>query len=116
MMSVIRDEIAAVREDVIVLRGRIQRILEFNQINSSRSKPEAMETEQQDNLPVDQMNIDHPHIEDANIMETRPPHADFLDDCFLKRIGLSPSSRQKVDITTFDGVLVAKGYNRIIPT
>ena len=45
-----------------------------------------------------------------------PPHAQYLNECFVKRIGLQPDERTEVDITTFDEVHVAKGYNRILPT
>ena len=45
-----------------------------------------------------------------------PPHAEYLDDCFTNRIGLDPQTRTNVNITSFDNVLVAKGYTRIVPT
>ena len=48
--------------------------------------------------------------------QTVPPHAEWLNGCFYDRIGLSPQDRAEVDILSFDGVLVARGYNRILPT
>ena len=45
-----------------------------------------------------------------------PTHGKYLNDCFTRRIRLDPRTRVKVNITSFDGVLVAKGYNRIVPT
>ena len=45
-----------------------------------------------------------------------PPHAQYLHDCFRTRIGLPPEKRTEVEITTFDGVQVAKAYNRILAT
>ena len=54
--------------------------------------------------------------EDTQNHDFRPEHADYLEDCFINRIGLSPNQPQEVSITSFDGVLVAKGYNRIVTT
>ena len=45
-----------------------------------------------------------------------PPHANWLHKKFLERINLQPTERTEVNITTFDGVFIAKGYNRILPT
>ena len=45
-----------------------------------------------------------------------PPHANWLHEKFLDRINLQPTERTEVNITTFDGVFIAKGYNRILPT
>ena len=39
-----------------------------------------------------------------------------MESCFRTRIGLDPNSRVQVNISSFDGVLVAKGYNRILTT
>ena len=48
--------------------------------------------------------------------QTLPPHEEWLNGSFYDRIGLRPEERTEVDILTFDGVLVARGYNRILPT
>ena len=44
-----------------------------------------------------------------------PPHANWLHEKFLERINLQPTERTEVNITTFDGVFIATGYNRILP-
>ena len=61
-------------------------------------------------------NRDRITLYQKNRTSERPPHADYLNDCFIKQIGLPPCSRQKVDITTVGGVLVAKAYNKIVST
>ena len=114
MMVNIRKEIDTVREDLLVLQSRIPMKLNVKQLESSNPRPEAMDIEQLPRTPPVSTGED-PIPEEASKTE-RPPHANYLDDCFIKRIGLSPSSRQTVNITTFDGVLVAKGYNQIVPT
>ena len=43
-----------------------------------------------------------------------PPHADYMENCFRSRTSLDPTTRVEVSISTFDGVIVAKGYNRVI--
>ena len=80
---------------------------------TTRQKLEEMDIEQPD-IPDDVI----PSDLNQNLPQSppNPTHADYLHDCFTSRIGLDPRVRVKVDITTFDGVLVARGYNRIVPT
>ena len=117
-MNDIREEITAVRTDLLVLQSRIPRRLDYCQWKPPCPQPEAMETEQTelDSVLLNQEKPDCQPLEELYTTETQPPHADYLDVCFINRIGLSPRSKQKVNITSFDGVIVAKGYNRIVPT
>ena len=47
---------------------------------------------------------------EASTTPVTPPHAEWLNGCFYDRIGLISEQRTEVNIMTFDGVLVAKGY------
>ena len=126
MLKSVKEDIALVREDILVLQNRIPRRLDTTQQHRPSPPHEAMDIE------IPQNELSSPIIREGehkilkeneqkihdgkHNSESRPPHANYLDECFSNRIGLPVDSRQEVDITTFDGVLVAKGYNRILPT
>ena len=61
--------------------------------------------------------VNHWNLDSTVYQKQFPPtHGKYLNDCSTRRIGLDPHTRVKVNITSFYGVLVAKGYNRIVPT
>ena len=43
-------------------------------------------------------------------------HLEFLFSCFREQIGIPMQSSQKREINNFDGVLIAKGFNRVVGT
>ena len=70
--------------------------------------------------PSNEMEIDShdPVPEETNDPSdyVEPPHSTFLHDCFKDRIGISPFQRTLTTITSFDGIHIATGFNRILPT
>ena len=111
-----------VRSDVLALMSKLVLTDDFNK-QREPTNIEAMDIVEPmgpslapSNLQQHQEQMDDSPIEDSQMPESRPEHADYLEDCFINRIGLSPNQRQEVNITAFDGVLVAKGFNRIVPT
>ena len=121
MLKGLKDDIAMVRSEVLAIQGKLA-LADVSNRPRDPSNIEAMDIVD----PMGPSLAPHSHqhqeemddspIEDSHWPETRPEHADYLEDCFINRIGLLPNQRQEVSITTFEGVLVAKGFNRILPT
>ena len=115
MLNGIKDDITTLRNDISTLQNRLN-------FTSNKDSNHFSNTHLSDTAPnpKDSMDFDihEPTESDApnNSQLLLPPHASFLHKCFQDKIGLQPTKRNEVNITTFDGVLTAKGFNRIVPT
>ena len=120
----------AIKKELCWIRNEISEIRQWGGTNPTASaklsnKPSDVPVPPKTNAEhnLEEMDIEHPDLPNDEIpsdlnqhQPKQPPHANYLHDCFQSRIGLDPRARVKVDITSFDGVLVARGYNRIVPT
>ena len=115
MLKGIKDDITTLRNDISTLQNRLN--FTSNKDSNHFSNVHLPDTAPN---PKDSMDFDihEPTEPDApnDSQLLLPPHASFLHKCFQHRIGLQPTKRNEVSITTFDGVLIAKGFNRIVPT
>ena len=110
----IRDDISNLRSDLHALQNRLPLNSNTDSDHASNAHPSNAATLEPISMELDPSitindDSDNPH-------SSLPSHASFLHDSFRNRIGLEPTKRTEVDITNFDGVIVAKGYNRILPT
>ena len=121
----IKDDITNLRSDILAIQSKlpfnpnIDTSLSSNVHHSNAVALESSTSAHQPNpvpLQSTMMECD-PTDDDIDHSQTSsPPHASLLHESFENRIGLVPTVRNEVDITTFDGVIIAKGYNRILPT
>ena len=124
LLKTIVKELSELKSAIVVLQGRL------NILNNAHCAPRPT-TSTQDAPQQNKQNECHPEEMDFDIPEVKvenntpdpslsfrqsPKHANYMDNCFESRTGLDPHSRVEVNISTFDGVLVAKGYNRIVTT
>ena len=107
----IKDDIANLRSDIFALQNKLP-------VNPNTDSNLSSSAHQPNPAPLQPppMECDPTDDETDHSQTSLPPHASLLHECFQKRIGLAPTVRNEVDITTFDNVIVAKGYNRILPT
>ena len=73
-----------------------------------------------DSLPVSHSNPNHQQAQSSNSRapqaENEPAHFDWMRNEFKKCFGLPTDSYKRSAIYSFDGVLIAYGYNKVVPT
>ena len=115
--------VAALSKEIITLRDEIKK-LRSDGPKKSDAEPMVLEENKSQRMEWERPQADtnfnacpsYPNQQYSHSPTLSPPHAQYLNECFVKRIGLQPDERTEVHITTFDEVHVGKDYNRILPT
>ena len=113
------------KPELYELRGaliQIQRKIDARRVNppiiplKPSEVPLSPVSEPVPHVAADAVDVDMEEPASHSALQSPPPHAEYMENCFRSRTNLDPTTRTEVTISTFDGVIVAKGYNRVVTT